>query len=102
MKVSKVEDDIVGTVMLRCDDACTHLVVDKFFWGLEGGEKDISYNIRMEASDYYDPNTFVNRLRNAWKALTGKRISYNDIYIDGTDKVVEFRDKLTELINKES
>ena len=101
MKVHKLEDNIVGTIILRCDDACTNLVVDKFYWGIEDGEKDISYNFRMDTSDFYDPNTIANRIRNAWKALTGKHISYNDIYVDDIWKISKFRDELTELINKE-
>lgn len=87
----------LGTIILRCDDKCCMLVVDKYKWG---SLKEIDYNISIQDSNLTGYNTFLQRIKLAVKVLLGKPVHYNDLYIEDENKIVEFRDALTELINK--
>jgi hypothetical protein len=95
-------DNNIGTVILRCDDYCCMLVVDKYrYVNSQDNSVEIDYNFSMQDSnlDGYH-NTIGGRLRRAWKALMGKPIYFNDIYVEDQNKVIKFRNELTELIEK--
>ena len=91
----------LGTIILRCDDYCTMLVIDKTKYQWKDDPIEIDYNISMQDSslDGYH-NTFKQRIIRAFKVLFGKPIYYNDIYIQDEKQIIEFRDALNELIEK--
>lgn len=85
----------VNTVTLRCDCACTMLVVDKCH------EREvIFYNLSMQDSKYSNINGLTGRIKRAWRALFGRPIYYNDILIENEKDMIKFRDDLTELISR--
>ncbi len=92
---NKSINDQTKSVFFRCDDICTMLVVDKIMWD----DGDINYTISMQTSDYYDVNTIRNRIRRAWNALFGRRISFNDMYTDDENRLRQFVEELKQLID---
>lgn len=102
MKVHTMDENTVGTITLRCADHCTMLVIDKFEYLTEGNsERQLEYNISMQDSRYtHQFDGFFGRIKRAVKAFLGKPIYYNDIYIEDEKKIIELRDALTNLINK--
>lgn len=86
-----------NTIILRCNDYCSMLVVDKFQWQ----DKTIDYNVSMQDSYIYSPhNTFIGRIKRAFKALFGKPVYYNDLIVCESD-IIKLRDELTRLIDKD-
>ncbi|WP_294731100.1 hypothetical protein [uncultured Faecalibaculum sp.] len=65
-------------VLRRCDCQCCALLVEKQQYPGE----DPQYNLSIVDS-YYDPGpgSLRSRIRNAWKVLTGKRVYYNDLFM---------------------
>lgn len=74
------------------------LVVDKFYWEFKGEDGEASYNLSMQDSNFRDINSIKNRIRRACKALFGKPIYHNDIYVENEDDMLKFIGDLTELI----
>jgi hypothetical protein len=98
--IQKVTNTDLGTIILRCDDHCTMLVIDKTKYEYKNNPLEIDYNISMQDSSLDGfHNTFKQRIKRAFKVLLGKPIYYNDIYIKDEKQIIEFRDALTELIN---
>ena len=93
-----MKENTVGTIMLRCDDHCTILVIDKYYW--EHAKEKFEYNFSMQDSDYYNLNGIVGRIKRAFKALFGKPIHFNDIYIGDLQKIEEFRNAFNALVDK--
>lgn len=86
----------IGQIFLRCDDLSEMLVVDRFKWN--EGDEDWSFSIQ---DDYIAGNhSLWQRIKRAVKIIFCKPVCYADIFITDVNKVVEFRDKLTELIER--
>lgn len=69
-------------IMLPCDCGCCMFVIEKTVW--EDG--DMNYNISVQDSSYgHSYNTLWGRLQRAVKALFGKPIYFNDVYLEGED-----------------
>lgn len=81
-------------VILPCDCHCCMMVVERIEWD----DGDIDYNIAVQDS-YYDHNynTILGRLKRAAKALFGKPIYYNDVYITEPAKFRQWVDSLVEM-----
>jgi len=78
------------------------LVVDKGKHEWPNELPEIYYNICMQDSAFgVSPNTVFQRLKRAFKALFGKGVYYNDLYLNGEEQMIEFRDALNELIAKQ-
>lgn len=68
---------------LPCDCGCCMFVVEKTVWEEDG---EVSYNISMQDSRYdHEHNTPWGRIRRAFKALFGKGVYFNDVYLEGED-----------------
>jgi hypothetical protein len=70
------------------------LVVDREEW--EDGE--VNYNISVQDSRYdHNYTTLWGRIKNAAKVLFGKPVYYSDIYIEDSEKLRKFVEKLNKL-----
>lgn len=99
--IEKIKDYDLGTVILRCDDYCTMLVIDKSRFEWKDEPMRITYNISMQNADLHGyHNSIVGRFKRAFKTLFGQPIYFNDIYIEDEKQIIEFRDALNELIEK--
>lgn len=88
----------VSEIFLRCDDMSEMLVVDRFHFSSE--DKD-DWNFSIQDSYINGDNSIWQRIKRAFKILFGKPVYYADICISGNEKIIEFRDKLTEAIESE-
>ena len=69
-------------IVLPCDCKCCMFVIEKTAW--EDGE--INYNISIQDSSYdHNYNTLWGRIKRAIKALSGKPIYFNDLFIEGEE-----------------
>ena len=84
-------------IVLMCDCHCSMFVVEKYKWS----DGSIDYNISVKDSNYFSHNSLKNRIKNAFRALFGKPIWYNDLYIEGDDKLKIFISDLEDLIYTE-
>lgn len=67
----------------QCDCKCCMLVIDKTVW--DDGSSD--YNISIQDARYdHGCNTLWGRLKRAAKALFGKPVYYNDLYLEGEEQ----------------
>lgn len=78
-------------VILPCDCRCAMMVVERIEWD----DGDVDFDISVQDS-YYDKshNSLWGRLRRAAKALVGKPVCFNDVYIQDPDR---FRQWVSEL-----
>lgn len=82
------------TIYLKCDCKCCTLEITK-----DISNNEISYNIAMTDSYYHKYSGLWFRIKSALKVLFGKRIYYNDIYIDNPEKFYDFVKNLQNLID---
>jgi len=95
-----MKNNLEGSAMLRCHCLSEMLIVDKLVFE-NSGIKDVSYNISMQDSYFYDVDSFRERLKRAWKVLFGKPVSYADMFIDTENikDLKDFIDTLTQMVN---
>ena len=87
------------TVILRCKCQCCMLVVDKEIF--DDGE--INYNLSVQDSYYYHNfSTLWGRIKCACKALFGKPIYYNDVYLEDPAEFRGFVKELNGLVVEEA
>lgn len=87
-------DPCTGTIILRCEDRCCTLVIDRYNYNGE-----IDYNISIQDSNLYSEyNTFLGRIKRAAKILFGKPIYYNDVWITDKNKIKELSEKLNNML----
>jgi hypothetical protein len=71
-------------------------VVEKTKWA----DGDINYNISIQDSRYgHNYNTVWGRLKRASKALFGKPVYFNDVYLDGEERYKKLVADMTELLD---
>ena len=78
-----ISPKVEKAIYLPCDDRCCTLVIRKDIWD----ENDIDYEILVEDAYYYAYNGFVGRIKRAIKALFGKPIVYNGLYLEGEEMI---------------
>lgn len=86
----------IGQIFLRCDDLAEMLVVDRTKW--DYGDDD--WNFSIQDSYIVKNYSVLRRIKRALKVLFGKPVYYADVCVSDVNKIIEFRDKLTELIEK--
>jgi len=81
-------------VTRKCDCGCCMLVVEKTVW-----DDGITwYNVSVQDSRYdHDANGVLNRIRNAFKVLFGKTVTYNDVFFERPEDFDELLWELDEL-----
>lgn len=82
-------------IYLPCDDRCCTLVIRKDIWD----ENDIDYEILVEDAYYYAYNGFIGRIKRAIKALFGKPVIYNGLYLEGEESIKKLILDLQDLQN---
>jgi len=83
-------------VILPCDCKCCMFVIEKTVWE----DNAISYNVTVQDSRYgHNYNTFCGRLKRAIKALIGKPVYFNDVYLEGEERYKKLVSDMTELIS---
>ena len=81
-------------VAFPCDCGCCHFLVTKTIF--YNGETD--YDISVVDSYYdHDANSLFGRLKRAAKALFGKKVYFNDVYMQGDERFDDFLDDLHDL-----
>ena len=81
-------------VAIPCDCGCCHFLVTKTIF--YDGETD--YDISVVDSRYdHGVNSLSGRLRRAFKALFGKTVCFNDVFLQGDERFDEFLDQLHDL-----
>ena len=83
-------------VIRRCECKCCTFVVEKTIWT----DGDIAYDITIQDARYdHDYNTLWGRIKRAFKALFGKPVYYNDVYLEGEDAYASLLEELKDLQN---
>ena len=81
-------------VVRRCECKCCTFVVEKAIWT----DGDISYDITIQDARYdHNYNTLWGRLKRAFKALVGKPVYYNDVYLGGEEAYALLLEELKNL-----
>ena len=81
-------------VLLPCDCHCCMMVVERVEWD----DGDVDYNVAVQDSRYdHDYNTIWGRIKRAAKALFGKPVYFNDVYIDDPARFAQWVDELRAL-----
>lgn len=87
-------EQVSKLVVRQCDCKCCMFVVDKTVW--EDGSVD--YNISIQDSRYdHGYNTLWGRIKRAVKALFGKPVYFNDVYLAGEKQYAELVREMTAL-----
>lgn len=82
-----------NSIFIRCDDGAETLVVDKI---------DILnycyFSISIQDSYIYNANTFIGRVKRAFKVLFGKPIEYTSIVVSSKEDMRKFLDDFYKLV----
>ena len=83
--------DDTKSVYVKCDCGCCVLEVSRHEWG----EGDVDYDVCVLDSRYdHKANGVWNRIRRAAKALLGKPVYFNDVYLHGDEEFDALIEKL--------